>query len=194
MSYTDTLHRLGTASERAVLSVYAAFLDGSLSRADTVAYMAGLIARYNGRARSLADLAMAAELMAALGEPVPATGITMPAGEPARLAKAAGTVLVVAEESDVPQAIVARLARCEPLAAAADTYTDVMIRSGRTRGWTRHISSGACQLCRWWWRDGRVWPAEHPFQHHKGCTCSPKPVVTEGIRETWKTARATGLR
>lgn len=193
MAYRDTLIALSERSERQVLSAYRAFLAGNLSRDETIRYIASAIAVANGQAAALADLALAAEIMAALGEAIPVVGLT-PADDVERLTKAATTVLTVAEASEVPEAIISRLARSEPLETAARSYGDAMIRSGRTRGWRRQLSAGACQLCQWWSRDGRIWPAEHPFQHHKGCTCTPKPVIAEGIKETWKTAREKGIR
>ena len=193
MSYRDTLIRLADDSERRVLAVYQAFLDGVLSRDETIQAIATLVSAANGQAFALADLAFAAELMTQLGQVVPVGGVTAP-DDLDRLTKAASTVLDVADSSPVSAAIVARLARSEPLESAANAYSDSMIRSGKTRGWVRQKSAGACQLCEWWWREGRVWPAEHPFQHHKGCTCVPKPVIAEGIKETWKTARDKGIR
>ena len=44
-------------------------------------------------------------------------------------------------------------------------------------GWTRDMEADACQLCRWWDREGRVWPVSHPMPTHKGCACSQKPVI-----------------
>ena len=193
MTYRDSLIRLSEASERQVLAAYRAFLSGALSRDECVQYIASAIAVSNGQAFALADLAFAAEMMTQLGEAAPVTGVTAP-DDLDRLTKAATTVLEVADASPVPTAIIARLARSEPLESAANAYSDSMIRSGKTKGWVRQKSANACQLCEWWWREGRVWPAEHPFQHHKGCTCVPKPVIREGIRETWATAQAKGIR
>lgn len=193
MAYRDTLAQLAEDSEQTVLAAYHSYLEGLLDREETVQIIAQLIAEANGRARSLADMAMATQMMIELGEPLPVSGVDFPDESP-RLRKAADTTLTVAEASPVPDAIVGRLARSEPLEAAAEAAQDSMVRSGLTRGWIRQKSANACQLCEWWWREGRVWPAEHPFQHHKGCTCSPKPVLKKGIKETWKTARAKGIR
>lgn len=196
MTYRDTLVRLAEDSERRVLAAYNAYLSGALSRDEAVHVIASLVAAANGQAVALADLAFAAEVMAQLGVqfPVPTQGAEPGTSDLDRLTKAASTVLDVAEASPVSTAIIARLARSEPLGSAANAYSDSMIRSGKTKGWVRQKSANACQLCTWWWREGRIWPAEHPFQHHKGCTCTPKPVIAEGIRETWKTARAKGIR
>ena len=193
MSYADTLKRLAADSERQALAVYRLFVEDRLDRDDTINLIATMIARANGRARMLADYAIPVDLIIQLQEVVPVTGVDVP-DDTSRLTKAASTVLGTAEASDVPEAIVARLARSEPLEAAAKSYSEAMVRSGRTKGWTRQLSGKACQLCRWWSRDGRIWPAEHPFQHHKGCTCTPKPVVAPNIRETVRTAREKGIR
>lgn len=188
MTYRDTLTRLADNSQQSAVTVYALYTEGVLSRSETVARLAAIIAAANGQAASLAEVALAAELITALRRPVPVTGLR-PANDLARLAKAAATVLDVAEQSDVPAAIVGRLARAEPLGTAANTYSAGMARSELVHGWTRSLSAGACQLCQWWWREGRIWPADHPFQHHKGCTCTPKPVVAQHIKETGYTRR-----
>ncbi|WLP90082.1 hypothetical protein [Gordonia sp. NB41Y] len=193
MAYRDHLVALSERSERQVLAAYNAWLSGALSRDECIQYIASAIAVSNGQADALARMAYASELMTQLGTPAPVVSSVRP-DDLDRLTKAAGTVLDVAEASAVSQTIVARLARCEPLETAAKSYSDSMIRSGKTKGWVRQKSAKACQLCTWWWREGRVWPAEHPFQHHKGCTCTPKPVIAEGIKETWKTAREKGIR
>lgn len=193
MAYVDTLKALAGTAERDVLTAYRSFVDGLLDQDETVKIIATIIARANGRARMLADNAIALEVMVQLGEAIPTPEIDVP-DDTERLELAAATVLVVAAKSDVPEAIVARLARSEPLEAAANAYSDAMVRSGKTKGWVRQLHPGACQLCQWWSRDGRIWPAEHPFQHHKGCTCTPKPVVAKNIRETEYTARLSFQR
>lgn len=193
MGYQETLIGLADDVADQVIAVWRSLDEGLIEHDDFVELVAKLIAEGNGRARSLADLAMAAQVAVELGEVVPVAGVDYP-DDTDRLRKAATSVLATAEASGTPEKIIVRLARSEPLEAAAKAATDAMIRGGKTKGWVRQMSPGACQLCRWWSRDGRVWPAEHPFQHHKGCACTPRPVVAEGIRETWKTARAKGIR
>ncbi|MGV9827009.1 hypothetical protein [Gordonia sp. NPDC003429] len=193
MAYRDALIALSERSERQVVAAWNAYVAGALSREECVQWIASAITISNGQASALANMAYAAELMTQLGSPAAVPALATP-DDLDRLTKAASTVLDVAQASPVSAAIVARLGRAEPLETAARSYSDAMIRSGKTRGWTRQLSANACQLCRWWWREGRIWPAEHPFQHHKGCTCTPKPVIAEGIKETWATARAKGIR
>ena len=56
-----------------------------------------------------------------------------------------------------------------------------MSRSQLVEGWTRSVS-GACQLCNWWSRDGRVWPKDHTMPRHKGCRCTQNPVLVERVK------------
>lgn len=186
MTYRDALHALSAASEKAVLEVFVRFTSGTVSRDDAVRLIAAAIAKANARAVSLADLAYAANLMLATGAPQPVVGIAPPPGDVSRLSKAADTLLSV---ENVTLERVARLARVEPLDTATRTYSEAMARSGKVKGWVRDMSADPCQLCKWWWREGRVWPADHPLQHHKGCTCTQKIVRVDHVADTAKTRR-----
>jgi hypothetical protein len=196
MTYRDTLTTLADQSENQALTLFSQ-LD-VLGAEMFAAMLAALIAQHNGRAAALAELALAAELMTQLRTPVPVAAL--PAATTAhyldveRLRKAATTVLDAADTSEVPEAIVGRLARSEPLETAANTYSQAMRRAPLVKGWVRQLSPTACQLCRWWWREGRVWPAEHPMPVHKGCTCTPKPVLAEHIKSTGYTRRLRNAR
>lgn len=189
MTYRDQLVALADSNDQRVQNVYARLIAGELTEDQAAAMIAGLTAQANSWAAALADLSLAATIMLAVGVPVAAAGILPPAGDTMRLHKAARTVLQVAGDSEVPEAIVARLARAEPLETAARAYSEAMDRSPYVQGWVRQISANACQLCTWWWREGRVWPAAHPMPSHKGCTCTPKPVVAQHIQSTGYTRR-----
>lgn len=188
MSFRDELLGLGSRAEAAVVEVYRRYLDATITREQAVELLAVLVQKYNLQAATLADLSLSATLMVETAAPVPVTA-TSRVTELDRLSKAASTVLVTAEASDVPEAIVARLARSETFNAGQNAYTEGIATSKATRGWIRGVSPNACELCRWWWRDGRVWPKDHPMPTHKGCTCSPIPVVREGIASTGHTRR-----
>ena len=151
--------------------------------------MAAAIAQANSRAYALADLSLAATVMLGTGDAVPVVGVLPPYGDTERLSKAATTVLDVAQASDTPEAIVCRLARAEPLESAANAYGQAMQRQPLVEGWTRNMDADPCQLCTWWWREGRVWPKAHPFQRHKGCACTPRPVLARNIQSTGYTRR-----
>lgn len=60
---------------------------------------------------------------------------------------------------------------------AADE-TRRQIRRSTARGWKRGLESAACQMCKWWERDGRLWPDSHPMPRHTGCRCQQIPIWT----------------
>lgn len=124
--------------------------------------------------QAVIDLSLAAALTVQTGQAVAPQGLTAPADDPDRLTKAASTLAAL---EDVTPERWERLARSEPLEAAARAYSDGVRRSPHVTGWTRGLSANACQLCRWWSRDGKVWPDDHPMPTHKGCTCNPAPVT-----------------
>ena len=177
MKYQDQLIALADSNDRQVQAIYALYLSGDLSAAEAAALMAAAIAQANSRAYALADVALAATIMVDTATPVPVVGVLPRADDLDRLLKAATTVLDVAHDSEVPEAIISRLARSEPLESAASAYSEAMQQQPLVEGWVRNMDSDPCQLCRWWWREGRIWPKEHPFQRHKGCSCTPRPVL-----------------
>ncbi len=184
--YQETLLALAAASEAAALALWAQV--DQLGDDLFAAALAAVLATYNGRATSLAVTAFAVQASIATATPIPVKLDSVP-DDTGRLAKAAATVLEVARASAAPEAIIGRLGRSEPLNTAARTFSDAIGESALTEGWTRHMDADPCQLCRWWWRDGRVWPAEHPFQTHTGCACVPRPVWRTSIQSTGYTRR-----
>lgn len=182
MSYRETLGRLADETERRAVAIHAAYIAGELSHDEAVALLAAAVAQGNARATSLADLALAAEIMAALGEAVPVVGVPLQ-DDTDRLRKAATTLLTAVEKSPVPEAIVRRLARSEVFKTANRTYGEAMRASPHVKGWVRDLEGEACELCTWWWREGRVWPDSHPMPTHPGCECTAKPVVTKEIQQ-----------
>ncbi|VEG40295.1 Uncharacterised protein [Mycolicibacterium flavescens] len=189
MSYQDELIALADSSDRTVQVLYALYLSGELSVQDAVALMAAAVAQANSQAYALADLSLAASIMLGTAEAVPVVGVLPPADDTVRLSKAATTVLKVAEASDVPEAIVSRLARSEPLESATKAFGEAMHQQPLVKGWVRQLDADPCQLCRWWWREGRVWPAAHPMPRHKGCECVQRPVLAQNIQSTGFTRR-----
>lgn len=180
-----------------VLAIWAALQAGKLTAAAAEELIAAVINRANAAATTLADVFLSLQIEQASGRPTPATGLA-PADNQERLVKAANTILSAPEpaegEPDQPSMRLERLARSEPLAAAQTATTTAMQSQPLVEGWTRQMDADPCQLCRWWWRDGRIWPKEHPFQTHKGCNCQPKVVLAEHIQSTGYTRRLENAR
>lgn len=89
-------------------------------------------------------------------------------------------------EPDNAEMRLTRLSRAEPFKAAQTAVHAAMQEQTLVEGWTRQMDADPCQLCRWWSRNGRVWPKQHPFQSHTGCNCQPKIVLVERISSTYK--------
>lgn len=179
--YQLTLLALAAESESAALELW--WRVEELGDALFQAALAAILATFNQRAVSLAATAFSAQASIATGTSVPASILSIP-DDTDRLAKAASTVLDVARASDVPDSIIARIGRAEPLNTAARTYSGQLAESPLVEGWVRNMDADPCQLCQWWWREGRIWPKEHPFQTHHGCACVPRPVWAKGIKST----------
>lgn len=95
-----------------------------------------------------------------------------------RLSRAVGTCLEVEETARMR---LGRLAGAEPVEATQRSFSGLMGQSEAVQGWTRMLEPDACQLCQWWAREGRIWPADHEMPTHKGCLCTPRPVVTDSV-------------
>lgn len=189
MTFQDELVTLADSNDRQVQAVYAAYLSGRLSAQEVIALMAAAIAQANSRAYALADVAVAASVMLGTTEAVSVVGVLPPADDATRLLKAATTVLDVAEASSVPEAIVSRLARSEPLESGTRAFGEAMARQPLVEGWVRQLDADPCQLCQWWGREGRIWPKDHPMPRHKGCECVQRPVLARNIQSTGFTRR-----
>ncbi|MCV7303113.1 hypothetical protein H7J93_26160 [Mycobacterium barrassiae] len=77
-----------------------------------------------------------------------------------------------------------RLARSEVFEAAQQATHDAMQKQLLVEGWVRQFDADPCQLCRWWWREGRIWPKAHPMPRHPGCNCTQRVVLVESVRST----------
>lgn len=193
MSYTDSLVKLATTTEAKATKILQLWQAGKISKTEAVGTMGALISKANVKATALADASLAATLSLETGSAVPAIGVTQRSG---------GTTLrrAIREILDTPEAEadmlmrVQRIARLEPIGQGARAYSKAMAAQPAVEGWVRGLDSNPCQLCRWWYRDGRVWPKNHPMPHHKGCTCTQIPTMTPGVPSTGYTAKIDRYR
>jgi hypothetical protein len=185
---------LAADTERAALALYAQYRSGQVSDSDTALLIAGLINRSNASAVSLADVWLAVQIEEQTGQPVPTVGV-LPVDSSERLVKAATTILQTSQSAmfsepdsnslanDADMRL-ERLARSEVFETAQQATHDAMQKQPLVEGWVRHMDADPCQLCRWWWREGRIWPKAHPMPRHKGCNCQPHVVLAESVRST----------
>jgi hypothetical protein len=173
-----------------VAEIWAAVIAGEIARDSVAALIAGVVNRANAMAVSLADVFLSVQIEAATGTPTPTTGV-VPQDDSLRLGKAVETILKDSADDAEVQTRLDRLARSEPLETAQQATSEAMQKQQLIEGWTRQMDADPCQLCRWWWREGRVWPKAQPFQSHKGCNCQAKAVLAEKIQSTGYTRRLT---
>lgn len=173
MTYRDRLQRLGDATANRVVAVFSDYAEGRISHDQAVALIAVIIAKANHKAVALADLSLAATLVLQLRRPVAPLGLLPPADDQERLATAATTLLAV---SGLTVARVARLGRSEPLAAAANAYSEAIDQNPLVTGWIRHASPAACKVCADL-ADNKVRASSVSMWHHPGCTCTQQPVT-----------------
>ena len=193
MSYRDILVRLGDTTVEKVLRVYALMQAGEVTYLEAVGLMSVLIGKSQARAVALAETSLAAELTlgtrTAVG--VVATGV---APNMLKLRGASRVVLATVNSTPDPEGRIGRMARNLTYEAGANAYSRGVMRSGLVEGWVRNLEPAACQMCVWWWREGRTWPKDHIMPMHKGCTCTPMPVFQKSIHTVGKNAQARSNR
>lgn len=70
-----------------------------------------------------------------------------------------------------------RLGRASVAQSGQDSRGQALELSPMVEGWYRGLDSDPCQLCRWWFRDGHIWPTSHSMPRHPGCCCVQVPVL-----------------
>lgn len=188
MSYETIMKRLSAETADQVAKLWAAVEDGRITLDDFLVLATDLIATSRAGAALIAQGLLRAYLEAAMGQ-----AIILPPGPIApdhvRLTKALTTI--VASDLDTVMQLV-RLATNEPLDAAARAHHDAMQTTALVSGWRRRLEADACQLCTWWWREGRVWQKNHPMPRHPGCACHAEPVVRQRTDNYQTTQQAAG--
>lgn len=181
MSYQRNLERLRESTDRDVMQAWRAYGLGRITRAQFVQLASAIILTANGRASALADLTIATELTRLSGSIQAPTG-ALPSGyDQGVFAEGVSTLLEASEAGEDITACLSRLALNAPLDAATDVYGQGVAGSRIVEGWVRQMDADPCQLCRWWWREGRVWPKDYRIPRHKGCGCIQRPVLVEKV-------------
>lgn len=179
---TVRLHELGERTARQVLALLDQLDAGVLQLAQVPELVAVLVKLGADQAAGLA-VAELVQQMAAAG--VPPGSLPRMAGVTAHStltgAETAAATVVAGPREQVA-ARLARLSRAAVARAAQDARQAALQGSGLVEGWTRGVDSTSCQLCVWWWRNGRVWPKEHHMPRHPGCTCVQVPKLVANLQ------------
>lgn len=183
MSYTRKLDAIVGEAAGNVLAIIARFEEGRIDEATALRLISWAIGQGNASAFTLADLAVASELSLQIAKPVAPVGAAPPKDQLAILDKAVGTIAATGGIEDNVERF-QRLTRNQVLQSAHSGTADAIRRTAEAKGWVRDTGGQCCQLCDWWSREDRVWPADHPMPTHKGCVCRQRPVTSGNIAPT----------
>lgn len=182
MSYEDTLRRLGGTTAAQTAALLAAYRDGTIRTKRTLeAAIMDAITVAGQQGAALGELTLVAYVNSTEGGPMqaaPSPAIVKQGGNRHGLRKVVRQVLEdVADPHGDTEMRLDRLSFSEPVYRSQQAYGTALAADERVGGWTRGLDSKACELCQWWSRDGRVWPAVHPMPTHKGCCCQQVPYI-----------------
>lgn len=173
---TVELARVGQRTAESVLAVLDAIDDG-LYPAGSLPELAGVLMRLGAHQAAELVLAEYVETMAALTGAAPAPAPLVPVSAVAEQRAATAVATIAAGPPEQVRTRLERLARSAVVRAGQDTRARALARDKNVEGWKRGVDSDSCELCRWWWREGRVWPKDHHMPRHPGCSCVQVPVV-----------------
>lgn len=179
---TVRLHELGERTARQVLALLDQFDAGALQLSQ-VPELAAVLVKLGADQAAVMAVSELVQGMAEAGVPpgrLPSlSGVTAHTSL-ANAEMAAATVVAGPREQAATR--LARLARGAVARGAQDARESTMQRSELVEGWTRGVDSTSCQLCVWWWREGRVWPKTHHMPRHPGCTCVQVPKLVDNLQ------------
>lgn len=170
MSFQSVVGRIREDTKQKVLAAWQMYGKGVINREQFLQLSAAIMGHSGAKAAAVADHTVALEV-SRLDQTVTSTTGVKARRTPDTYLTALATVLE--GEGDILMKL-ERLALNSPLQSAQDAYDDAVKEKGK--GWVRQMDADPCQLCRWWWREGQVWPADHPMPTHPGCECVPRLV------------------
>lgn len=182
---TEVLELIGGSSRDRLAESYRRMVSAGASRRDIHRVMTDQLTSSLAHARINGE-ALAIRQLTELGIPVaPGYGrvadttenfkraAVQAAAERERLGAAVDTILADGL-TDAAEMRVGRLALAESIEAARGRTAELMTGTEEIEGWTRQLDSDPCELCTWWARDARIWPASHTMPTHKGCACAQR--------------------
>lgn len=197
MTYMDALEKLGRTTEREIRRLFGLYLGAEISANLFVDLGTVAVSLGQQQGRYMAELSLLSWLEAHKGSARPVAAAPIEHYQDSnRVRKGLETVIgdgII--DPDETARRLERLAFAETVESSQRSFGAAMAKAPEVKGWTRGLEPDACQLCNWWSRDGRVWPADHTMPTHKGCTCTPVPAVEYGdISVSDEAARASSVR
>lgn len=176
MTYQEALTRLGESTERAVLAELQNYYAGVISLDQFVDLAGTVVMLGQQQGRIAAELSLVAWLqgIGAAADPIAAAPLAH-FQDHGRIRDALWTITAGGGNDQVKNRL-SRMAYSETVESSQRAFLEALKESNHAGGWVRGLEPGACQLCRWWSRDGQEWPVDHVMPTHPGCTCTPIPV------------------
>lgn len=171
MSYQGVVGRIREDTKQKVMAAWSMYGKGYIDRARFEDLAAAILGQAGARAATAADLAVAAEVSRMNMRLAISAGVTN--GTKRETYKTSLQTILDGDGDKLMQ--LSRLSLNSPLADATDAYS-AALASSSAEGYVRQLDADPCQLCRWWWREGRIWPADHAMPYHSGCECVARPV------------------
>lgn len=192
MSFESAITSTVTSTTGQAVKLLNRFEAGDLTLRLFLDAMGQLVDRARAQGSAQAVQVLRAYVEEALDIPVVVTP-KIPPADYRRIEQALVTILGADQDTRMQ---VERLIRGETTQAAQDAYRDTMKEMPEVEGWVRGLDSGACQLCTWWWREGRMFHPSTTMPTHTGCLCHPVPTVrkTTNYQSAKQADRAAALR
>lgn len=182
--FEDVLQRLGEQGQAALRDSYRLWQEGYISR-DTFEDVSQYLLEYVNEQSAVYGRMSYAALSQEMTGRVPELSRVVAGAGATRLRIAAKSLeTVLASDPATIEGKLERLGNNMPMQTAQLAYEEELKSDTAVEGWTRGMNDDACQLCQWWYRDGRIWPKEHSFQTHSGCRCQQVPEWSRSIAET----------
>lgn len=174
MSYQTVIEAVRGQSDRSLTGLFRMLERGAINRVEFIETGAQILATSNARSAAAGEAIFRDYMERALGQPYTLKSASRP-WNPERLQKALNTIL--AEEGIDTVMQLERISKAEALKSGRRAYDAAMSAETRVEGWVRGLDADPCQLCIWWWREGRIWHRDHPMPAHDGCLCHQVPTV-----------------
>lgn len=174
-TYRNTATELEKLTTDLTAGVLAGWQAGNLTDAELEELVHGILVQGVAHGTTIGDAVGSAYIGQ---QPL---GITVDDQEAERLGLAAATIVGLLDAAGDPLPRLARLTVGEALHGLQDGVRRAYSEHGVT-GYTRGLSASACELCRWLYKGGHVYPSSKPMHKHPGCTCVPIPVTREDNR------------
>lgn len=177
-SFRAITHRVSKHGSQSLTHSYQLYKEGLISRAAMVDTSTALLENTARQAAAYSRTAYesyVAELTREL--PNMLNVASVPAvTDKAGIRQAINTI--IDGEADQIERRLQRLGSSVGIDEVQTSWGDELEADHRVDGWTRGLEPNACELCVYWYRDGRIWPKTHRMPVHKGCTCQQIPTVT----------------